>query len=85
MNDILSVQLPAVLEEKQKGTINPEFIDVFCEKGIFEVESTRQILSAGAKVGLVPNYHGEQLNPLGSTTMGVSCGAIAISHLEHLD
>jgi imidazolonepropionase len=41
LEDILKVQLPAIIEEKSKGTINPEFIDVFCEKNIFEVESTR--------------------------------------------
>ena len=28
----------------EKGEINPEMIDVFCDQGIFERESTREIL-----------------------------------------
>ncbi len=27
-----------------KGEIDPEFIDVFCEKGVFERNSTKKIL-----------------------------------------
>jgi hypothetical protein len=32
---------------KEEGKINPEFIDVFCEKNIYELESTKNILTAG--------------------------------------
>lgn len=39
--DILMNQIPKIKELKDKGEINPEFIDVFCEKGIFELESTK--------------------------------------------
>ena len=41
-------------------------VDVFCEKGVFNVEQTRRILKAGNAIGLVSNFHGEELNCLNS-------------------
>lgn len=64
--------------------INPEFIDVFCEKGVFEGECTKKILEAGLKYGLRGNFHGDELSPIDSGILGAEVGAIAISHLEHV-
>ena len=40
-------------------------IDVFCEKGVFDVEQSRKILEAGRKAGLRLNFHADELTPIG--------------------
>lgn len=84
-HDIINNQIPLVQKLKEEGKINPEFIDVFCEKNIYELESTKNILSAGQSIGLVPSFHGEELNHLESGKMGAELGSIAISHLEFVN
>ena len=76
--------MPKIKKLKEKGEINPEFIDVFCEKGVFEREATKEILLAGKEIGLKANFHGDELTFIDSGTLGAECGAIAISHLEHV-
>ncbi|XP_030635469.1 putative imidazolonepropionase [Chanos chanos] len=82
--DILSVQLPALREEVAKGNLQVDNIDVFCEKGVFDVDSTRRILKAGKDMGLNINFHGDELHPMNSGQLGAELGALAISHLEEV-
>ena len=62
--DVISVQLPRIQELMEKGELNVENIDVFCDKGIYEVEESRRILQAGVKAGLAINFHGDELKPV---------------------
>lgn len=41
-------------------------------------------MEAGKKCGLIPAFHGEELNHLESGVMGAEIGAMSISHLEHV-
>jgi len=82
--DIIENQLPALAAAKADGQINPEQIDVFCEKGVFTTEQSKAILEAGKKYGLTINFHGDELHPTGSCEMGASIGALAVSHVEHV-
>lgn len=54
----------------EKGEIDPEFIDVFCEVGVYERESTKKILEAGKKIGLKINFHGDEIKFINSGTLG---------------
>ncbi|KAF1777509.1 Metal-dependent hydrolase [Phytophthora cactorum] len=71
-------------EDIKDGTISPEFIDVFCEKGVFEHDASHRILEAGKKAGLEINFHGDEMYPMQSGTMAAALGARAISHCEML-
>ena len=82
--DVLESQMPAVLDAIKNGEISVDSIDVFCEKGVFETESSKQILLAGKEKGMMINFHAEELNYIGGVEMGVSIGATAISHLEEI-
>lgn len=82
--DIIDNQIPAIVKAKATGEINPELIDVFCEKGFFEIEDSRAILAAGKAAGFGINFHGDELFATKSAEMGASLGAMAISHLEHI-
>ena len=48
------------------GELHVDNIDVFCEKGVFELSDTEKILRAGRNIGLAINFHGEELNQLHS-------------------
>jgi imidazolonepropionase len=61
-----------------------EFCDVFCDRGAFTVEQSRQILEAGKRHGLAPRVHAEQLTRLGATQLAVKIGAVSCDHLEQI-
>lgn len=58
-----------------------EFCDVFCEKGVFSIEQTKQILSAGKKHGLKPKLHADELTPFGAAELAAEVGAVSAEHL----
>ena len=62
-----------------------EFIDVFCEKGYFDLEDTNRILEAGRKFGLIPKIHVNQFNAFGGVALGVEHNALSVDHLEELN
>lgn len=80
--DVIAKQIPALVDLKAKGEISPEFIDVFCETGVFELEDSRKILEAGVKAGLEINFHGDELHPIKAAELAGELGALAVSHLE---
>ena len=69
--NVLEEQLPAVVAANQEGHLNVENIDVFCEKGVFNVEETKSILEAGKRQGLRINFHGDELSCLGGAEVSI--------------
>lgn len=61
-----------------------EYIDVFCEKGYFDVDDTAMILEAGVKHGLIPKIHVNQFNAIGGVQVGVDYKARSVDHLEEM-
>lgn len=84
-DDVINVQLPGLKKAIENQEIDPELIDVFCEKGVFERQTTKDILLAGKELGLLANFHGDEIEYIDSGTLGAEVGAIGISHLENLD
>lgn len=74
---VIEEMLPAVAEEYLA-----DFIDVFCDRGFFTVEQTERILEAGARYGLVPKIHANELDYSGGIQAGVSHQARSVDHLE---
>ena len=69
--------IPAVAQEKLA-----DFVDVFCDEGFFTVEDTERILNAGAKYGLIPKIHANELAVSGGVQVGVKHHALSVDHLE---
>ncbi len=69
--------LPKVAEEQLA-----DYIDVFCDKGFFTVEETDKILKAGAKYGMLPKIHANELDYSGGIQIGVKHKALSVDHLE---
>lgn len=62
-----------------------EFIDVFCEDGAFSLEESRRVLEAGARHGLIPRIHADQLSNTGAASLAADLRAASADHLEHID
>ena len=60
-----------------------DFVDVFCEKGFFTVDDAARIMEAGARCGLRPKIHANQLAVSGGVQVGVAHGALSVDHLEN--
>lgn len=59
-----------------------DYIDAFCEDGFFNADETARILEAGAKFGLKPKIHANQLHYSGGIQVGVKYNAVSVDHLE---
>lgn len=57
--------------------------DVFVEEGAFTVAEAREILLAGARAGLAPKLHADQLGPGGGAELAAELKALSADHLEH--
>ena len=62
-----------------------DYIDVFCDKGFFTPEETSRMLEAGAKWGMLPKIHAEELAASGGVRVGVAHRALSVDHLESMD
>ena len=77
---IIEEMLPAIQREGLA-----DYIDVFCEKGFYTPDETRQICQAGKAIGLKPKIHANQLNASGGVQVGVALHAVSVDHLESMD
>jgi imidazolonepropionase len=62
-----------------------EFVDVFCEKGIFDVEQSRRVLQAGKDAGLKVKVHADEMCLLGGAKLAASLKAVGADHLLYAD
>ncbi|EGV44932.1 imidazolonepropionase [Bizionia argentinensis JUB59] len=77
---LINEMIPTVAKEQLAS-----YIDVFCEKGYFDLQDTDRILKAGAKHGLIPKIHVNQFNAFGGIEVGVNNKALSVDHLEVLN
>lgn len=80
LDQIINDMLPQIAKENLA-----QYIDVFCEKGYFDLNDTAQILEAGLKYNLIPKIHVNQFNAFGGVALAVKYGAISVDHLEELN
>lgn len=57
------------------------FVDVFCEKGVFELAETRQILTEAARLGFRLKLHADEFENLGGASLAAELGAVSADHL----
>lgn len=61
-----------------------KWIDVFCDRGAFDVDQARAILQSGATAGLGTRIHANQLQQGGGVQLGVELGVASCDHCTHL-
>ena len=77
---VINEMLPRVAAEKLA-----EFCDVFCERGYFDIDQSRKVLSAAKKLGLKLRGHVDQLTNSGGAKLMAELGATTADHLEQTD
>ncbi len=60
------------------------WIDVFCDRGAFDADQARAILSAGRARGLAARVHANQLGPGDGIRVAVEAGAASADHCTHV-
>ncbi|MFF3291815.1 imidazolonepropionase [Streptomyces sp. NPDC003023] len=60
------------------------WVDVFCEKGAFDGDQARAILTAGKAKGLTPRVHANQLTYGPGVQLAVELDAASADHCTHL-
>jgi len=76
---VIDEMIPAVVREKLA-----EFIDVFCEEGVFDLDETERILEAGRKHGLALKVHADEITPMGGAELAARMGAVSAEHLTKI-
>lgn len=61
-----------------------DYIDVFCDEGFFTPEETARILEAGARYGMRPKIHADELAASGGVRVAVNHQALSVDHLESM-
>jgi imidazolonepropionase len=60
------------------------WVDVFCERGAFGADEARVVLAAGARAGLLPRVHANQLGLGPGVQVAVEAGAASADHCTFL-
>ncbi len=79
VNLIIEEMLPVVKEKNLA-----KFCDVFCGKGVFNLEQTERILNAAKDLGFKLKIHADQLSYIGGAELASKMDAISASHLEYV-
>lgn len=58
--------------------------DIFTEKGVFEIEQSRRLMSAAKALGYNLKFHADEIVTLGGAELAVSLGALSADHLLHV-
>jgi imidazolonepropionase len=61
-----------------------EWCDVFCDTGFFTPAEAQAVLEAGAKAGLKPRIHADELGASGGSLVAAAVGARSADHLVHV-
>ena len=76
VNAVVDEMIPAVAE---LGIA--EFCDVFCEKGVFDIEQSRRILLAAKEAGMKLKVHADEIVQLGGSELAAEVSAVSADHL----
>ncbi len=68
--------LPIVKEENLA-----EFVDIFTEKNVFEIEESRKFLEKAREMGFKIKMHADEIVPLGGAELAAEFGATSADHL----
>lgn len=57
------------------------FVDVFCEKGVFDLDQSRRILQTAKNSGFPLKIHVDEFESLGGARLAAELGAVSADHL----
>lgn len=66
-----------IIKEKELA----EYVDVFCEKGVFTADETRRIFTKAKELGFKLRLHSDEIESIGGTKVGIEFEAKSVDHL----
>jgi imidazolonepropionase len=69
------------LLEEIKGEQLADYVDIFCETGVFTVEQAKSFLRKAKEEGFGLKIHADEIDPLGGSELAASLGAASADHL----
>jgi imidazolonepropionase len=57
------------------------FVDVFCERGAFDLQQSRRILEKARELGFPTKIHADEFQNLGGAKLAAELGAVSADHL----
>jgi imidazolonepropionase len=85
LKTVINEMIPVLAKEQVEGRLSSvKLIDVFADEGVFSATSAKQVLEAGAKIGLLGNFHGDELTYQGCGELAGKLKCRAVSHLEQV-
>jgi imidazolonepropionase len=79
-SDLFLEQMISLLTEIKEKSL-AEFVDIFCETGVFTIEQSNRFLEEGKKLGFGLKIHADEIDSLGGTELAVKIGATSADHL----
>ena len=58
-----------------------EFVDIFCERGVFEPEEARTFLMKAREMGYKLRMHADEIENVGATKLGIELKAVSVDHI----
>ncbi len=75
---VVEEMIPAVAEAGLA-----DYCDVFCDRGAFDADEARRILTKGQEHGLVARIHADEITDAGAAALAAQVGCASADHLEH--
>lgn len=73
---MISKLLPKIKREELA-----EFVDVFCDKGVFDLKRAEQLLKAAKKLGFKLKMHADEIANLNGVSLAAKLDAVSADHL----
>ncbi len=83
VNHLCREMLPGVLNwwRSNAPDVALPFVDVFCERGAFDLAQSRRILETARQLGFPLKIHADEFESLGGARLAVELGAVSADHL----
>ena len=83
IDEVVNEILPAALESLKKFDRSPSsiYVDIFCDKGYFTLEDTKQVFEKAKALGMGLKVHSDEFESLGATKLAAEMGAASADHL----
>ena len=78
--DLFIDEIIKMLPEIKKENL-AEFCDIFCEEGVFSVESSRKLLNTAKEYGFKLKIHADEIVSIGGAELAGEIGATSAEHL----
>ncbi|MGQ9501622.1 MAG: imidazolonepropionase [Anaerolineae bacterium] len=86
LDEVIEPMLPTVMAWYRDSSFAhhkiPLFCDVFCEKGVFDLQQSERVLRAASTLGMLVKIHADEFSSLGGAALAVKLGAASADHLD---